>query len=136
MAVILGIWCSAAALRGIGYRAPVQSCWSAPDPPYVGLMSLAGVPNGPVRFAYDGSEKAKAAIRQAGRRLCDGRRAIAMTVWTSPDQDARRLADERDADIVAVGSHGRTGIIRLLLESIADATPSDADGPVLIVNDG
>jgi Universal stress protein family len=99
-------------------------------------MSLPGVPDGPVLFAYDGSEKAKAAIRQAGRRLCDGRRAIAVTVWTSLDQKPRRMADERDADIVVVGSHGRTGIIRLLLESISAATAGATDGPVLIVHAG
>jgi nucleotide-binding universal stress UspA family protein len=35
-----------------------------------------------------------------------------------------------------VGSHGRTGIIRLLLESIAAATAGATDGPVLIVHGG
>jgi Universal stress protein family len=89
-------------------------------------MSLASTRTDLVRLAYDGSENAKAAIRQAGRRLCDGRRAIVLTVG---DQ-------ERDADIVVVGSHGRTGIIRLLLGSIAAATPGDAERPVLIVHGG
>jgi nucleotide-binding universal stress UspA family protein len=99
-------------------------------------MSFAGVPDGPLLFAFDGSEKAKAAIRKAGRRLCDGRRAIALTVLDTPHQEARKVADEADADIVVVGSHGRTGIIRLLLESIAAATAGAADGPVLIVHGG
>jgi nucleotide-binding universal stress UspA family protein len=35
----------------------------------------------PVLFAYDGSEHAKAAIRQAGRQLGEGRPAIVLTVW-------------------------------------------------------
>jgi len=36
---------------------------------------------GPVLFAYDGFEDAKAAIRQAGRHFCSGRAAIVLTVW-------------------------------------------------------
>jgi nucleotide-binding universal stress UspA family protein len=34
-----------------------------------------------ILFAYDGSDEAKAAIRQAGRQLQHGRRAIVLTVW-------------------------------------------------------
>ena len=40
-----------------------------------------GTDMGPVLFAYDGRDGAKAAIRQAGRELQDGRRAIVLTVW-------------------------------------------------------
>jgi nucleotide-binding universal stress UspA family protein len=96
-------------------------------------MSLAGVPNDPVLLAYDGSENAKAAIRKASRELCDGRRSIVLTVSTS------QAAPKHDADIVVVGSHGRTGIIRLLLTGIASATGTHPDRrlcPVLIVKGG
>jgi nucleotide-binding universal stress UspA family protein len=96
-------------------------------------MSFAGVPNDPVLLAYDGSENAKAAVRQASQELCDGRRSIVLTVSTS-------LASPRhDADIVVVGSHGRTGIIRLLLNGIAAATGTQSERrvcPVLIVKGG
>ena len=37
--------------------------------------------DGPVLIAYDGSEYAKAAIKQAGEQLRDGRPAIVLTVW-------------------------------------------------------
>jgi nucleotide-binding universal stress UspA family protein len=93
-------------------------------------MSVAGVSNRPVPLAYDGSEHAKAAIRQAGRELCDGRPSIVLTVSTC------RAALKGDADIVVVGSHGRTGIIRLLLSGIAAATTSHRERPVLIVHGG
>jgi nucleotide-binding universal stress UspA family protein len=89
-------------------------------------MSIGATRTGLVRLAYDGSENAKAAIRHAGRQLCDGRRAIVLTVG---DQ-------EGDADIVVVGSHGRAGIIRLLLGSIAAAVPSHTERPILIVHGG
>jgi nucleotide-binding universal stress UspA family protein len=73
----------------------------------------AGGSRGPVLFAYDGFEDAKAAIRQAGRQFRTGRSAIVLTVWepfasmpfastpSSPngleqniEREARRIADE------------------------------------------
>jgi nucleotide-binding universal stress UspA family protein len=142
--------------------------------------------DGPVLFAYDGSDHAKAAIRRAGQQLRSGRRAIVLTVWepetaepfspvpavasTAIDEglelEARRVADEgaelarrsgfdakpsaepgltvwrrildsageHDAAIVVVGSHGRTGLSRLLMGSNAAAAASHSDRPVLIVH--
>jgi nucleotide-binding universal stress UspA family protein len=74
---------------------------------------VSAIPEGPVLFAYDGFEDARAAIRQAGRHLPDGRAAIVLTVWepfkampfastpTTPggleqsiEREARRVADE------------------------------------------
>jgi nucleotide-binding universal stress UspA family protein len=40
-----------------------------------------GSPKGPVLFAYDGFEDAKAAIKQAGRQFSRGTPAIVLTVW-------------------------------------------------------
>ncbi len=40
---------------------------------------------GPIVFAYDGSDCAKAAIAEAGRQLSDGRAAIVLTVWEPLD---------------------------------------------------
>jgi nucleotide-binding universal stress UspA family protein len=73
----------------------------------------AGGSQGPVLFAYDGFEDAKAAIRQAGRQFRSGRSAIVLTVWEpfasmpfastpstpggleqSIEREARRIADE------------------------------------------
>ena len=73
----------------------------------------AGGSQGPVLFAYDGFEDAKAAIRQAGRQFHSGRSAIVLTVWepfasmpfastpSTPggleqniEREARRIADE------------------------------------------
>jgi nucleotide-binding universal stress UspA family protein len=44
-------------------------------------MSSDAGNDGPVLFAYDGSEYARAAIEQAGRQLVAGRRAIVLSVW-------------------------------------------------------
>jgi nucleotide-binding universal stress UspA family protein len=42
-------------------------------------------PNGPVIFAYDGSELAKLAIEQAGYQLAPGRDALVVCVWQTGD---------------------------------------------------
>jgi nucleotide-binding universal stress UspA family protein len=63
---------------------------------------VSAIPEGPVLFAYDGFEDARAAIRQAGRHLPDGRAAMpfASTPTTpggleqSIEREARRVADE------------------------------------------
>lgn len=41
--------------------------------------------SGPVVFAYDGSDLAKAAIDEAGRQLREGRDALVVTVWRPAD---------------------------------------------------
>jgi nucleotide-binding universal stress UspA family protein len=41
--------------------------------------------HGPVLFAYDGSDLAKAAIDEAGRQLGRGRDALVLTIWKPVD---------------------------------------------------
>jgi nucleotide-binding universal stress UspA family protein len=144
-------------------------------------------PNGPVLFAYDGSDFAKAAIEVAGRELRGGRPAIVMTVWgplegvpfgstVSPGineevdrglvEEATRTteegvelakaagfdatslvergdpiwklivdaADQHDAAVIVLGSHGRTGVTAVLLGSVAGAVASHSKRPVLIAH--
>jgi nucleotide-binding universal stress UspA family protein len=44
-------------------------------------------------------------------------------------------AEEHDADILVLGSHGRTGISGVLLGSVAAAAASHTDRAVLITHD-
>jgi nucleotide-binding universal stress UspA family protein len=138
-------------------------------------------------FAYDGSEFAQEAIREAGRMLRPGP-ALVLTVWQRietiefgpigmtgsevKDADAeiakgaRRTADEgaeiaaaagfeatpiteprresvwstiievaeqHDAAVIVLGSHGRTGLSYVLKGSIATAVSQHAERPVMIV---
>ena len=138
-------------------------------------MSADRTTEGPVLFAYDGSEYAKAAIEQAGQQLRTGRTALVLSVWQPlqsipfarlavvPDELAEAMAkgaretaaegvelaraagfdaeplvevgapvwarivhvaDERDAAIVVLGSHGRSGLSYAAMGSVATRWPT------------
>jgi nucleotide-binding universal stress UspA family protein len=148
-------------------------------------MPAESTTEGPIMFAYDGSDHAKAAIDEAGRQLRTGRPALVLTVWEPLEsvpfvgtpwtampaevieevaERARQvavegaelaraagfaaqpladrgapawtriveLADENDAAIVVVGSHGRTGLSYVLMGSVATAVAHHSKRPVLI----
>ena len=142
--------------------------------------------DGPVVFAYDGSEYAKGAIREAAHQLGGHRHGIVLTIWeplgagplagaatiAAPEleedleREARDLAgegariarqagfdavpvawradpvwrgiadfaDDHDAGIVVLGSHGRTGLGRAVMGSVAETVARHSERPVLIVN--
>jgi nucleotide-binding universal stress UspA family protein len=145
----------------------------------------ASNPDGPVLFAYDGSDFANSAIEVAGRELRGGRQAIVLTVWGPLEgipfgstvsrgineevdrglvEEATRVteegvelaraagfdatslvvrgdpiwkliievADQKDAALIVLGSHGRTGIAAVMLGSVAGAVASHSKRPVLI----
>jgi nucleotide-binding universal stress UspA family protein len=50
-----------------------------------------------------------------------------------PSEEIARLAAELEADLIVVGTHGRTGLSRLLLGSVAEAVVRLAPCPVLVV---
>jgi nucleotide-binding universal stress UspA family protein len=143
-------------------------------------------PEGPVVFAYDGSELARDAITEAARLLGPGREALVLTVWktfdvgfTPPDgvqfdaADAAEVgraaqecaaegasqadaagfratsaaltaapawkgiiqcADDRDASLIVLGSHGRRSIAETFLGSVAGAVANHSRRSVLIVH--
>ncbi|MCU9958441.1 MULTISPECIES: universal stress protein [Burkholderia] len=47
-----------------------------------------------------------------------------------------RAAAECDADLIVIGTHGRRGMRRLVLGSVAESLVRTADRPVLVVRDG
>jgi nucleotide-binding universal stress UspA family protein len=142
--------------------------------------------NGPVVFAYDGSDLAKLAIEEAGRLLEAGGEALVVTVWQPFDvgfvpvpglrldaaqiAEVRKaaeqtaaagaalaeaagfrarsaaiekaptwkgiaaLADEHDARLIVLGSHGRSGLAGVLVGSVAGAVAAHSRRSVLIVH--
>jgi nucleotide-binding universal stress UspA family protein/MFS family permease len=142
---------------------------------------------GPVVFAYDGSDLARAAIAEAGRQLPGRREALVLTIWRTfavefvPEPDAHfdaacarevrqaagqtaahgaslaeaegfraqgmaiegaptwkaivDAADDHQAGLIVLGSHGRAGLGGRLAGSVAGAVASRAHQPVLIVRE-
>jgi len=50
--------------------------------------------------------------------------------------DIVRLANEEQADLIVIGTHGRTGLKRVLMGSVAESVMRLATCPVLIVKEG
>jgi universal stress protein A len=53
----------------------------------------------------------------------------------SPSVEICRIANETKASLIVLGSHGRTGIMRRLLGSVAEATVRHAPCSVFVVRD-
>lgn len=50
-----------------------------------------------------------------------------------PATELLQLAEQHHADLIVVGSHGRTGLARLLMGSVAEQVVRGAQCPVLVV---
>jgi nucleotide-binding universal stress UspA family protein len=60
-------------------------------------------------------------------------RVFAHVVLDAPAFGVTRLASALDADLIVVGSHGRHGVVRWLLGSVAEGVVRQASCPVLVV---
>jgi nucleotide-binding universal stress UspA family protein len=140
---------------------------------------------GPVLFAYDGSDLAALAIKEAGRQLAKGREALVVCVWQPGDvgfvvpedrhlhaaeapevkkaaeetaahgaslaeeagfraqstvveaaptwQGIVEVAEKRDASLIVLGSHTRSGLVGHLLGSVTAAVMKHCTFAVLVV---
>lgn len=77
---------------------------------------------------------AQAALDAALERCRDsGVNVKALLRDGSPHRELLREADSLDVDLIILGTHGRSGIGRLLLGSVAELTVRHATRPVLVV---
>ena len=60
-------------------------------------------------------------------------RVISHVVVDTPVQGLTTLASELEADLIAVGTHGRTGLVRWLLGSVAEGVVRQAPCAVLVI---
>lgn len=92
------------------------------------------------------SEQASAQLRQyVEKRARDFRdknpslspasleRIVAHVRFDAPAEEVAQLAADLEADLVIVGTHGRRGVSRLVLGSVAEGTVRLAPCPVLVV---
>jgi universal stress protein A len=106
-------------------------------PPVVNPETLIGTgPDGPglVQFARDQAEAAIAEFVKKARS--DGIRIERASV--EPGDPARGIveaAERGDYDLIAMGTHGRTGLAHLLLGSVAEKVIRRTSRPVMTVRE-
>lgn len=92
--------------------------------------------------AWTNTELLGVAELQGGNLLADYRQklalpeqAVAFVVAGSPPDEIVKAAKDWPADLIVIGSHGRTGVQRALLGSVAEAVTRHAPCPVLVVRE-
>jgi nucleotide-binding universal stress UspA family protein len=97
-----------------------------PPPPIIGEFGYMPPDVGPDRASLRG--------RLAELRPSDPRIAVEHELCEGdPAAEILRLAQKRQCDLIVMGTHGRTGLDRLLMGSVAEAVLRKAPCPVLTV---
>jgi nucleotide-binding universal stress UspA family protein len=120
----------AAEQLGNGRRAIVLTVWQPFGAAFVGVgVAPVGLEEGIENDARRVAEEGARLAREAG---FDAEPAVERgdPVW----QRIVEAADERDASVVVLGSHGRTGIELVLIGSVAGAVAAHTERPVLIAH--
>lgn len=79
-------------------------------------------------------EEARQALRaRIPAELRDSDRVEPIVTQGTPAQEILRIADERRVSLIVIATHGRTGLMRLALGSVAERVVRDAPCPVLVV---
>jgi universal stress protein A len=115
-----------------GSRATLWIAHVLPDAPLV--VAGAAVPRmyqEMDEFLRRDAEKGLGALSKSARR--SGVRARTLLLRGVPHETIRRAARKTRADMVVVGTHGRTGVSRLVVGSVAARVVATAPCPVLTV---
>lgn len=105
------------------------------DPyPYLGVGEASAV--GFQAYMGNAYEHAAQAHARIAALCADGGKNVDLQLRRGEDASAAesivRTAVEEDADLIVVGSHGRTGISRLMLGSVAAKVVAQSPLPVLV----
>ena len=113
---------------------------TAVDFSYATWGSVAGAPFGatPVVPPPETQLQVRDAMRETMKRELDRVRATgdAEVLDGSPASAVLEFAEKLDAELIVVGTHGRTGLSRLALGSVAEHVVRSAGCPVLVVRSG
>jgi nucleotide-binding universal stress UspA family protein len=89
------------------------------------------VPAAGEQWYEDAKERAETFFANA--RDAAGRDVETRTEVGRPASTIVELADEEDADMIVMGSHGREGLSRILLGSVAEHVLRESPVPVMVV---
>lgn len=54
-------------------------------------------------------------------------------IFGNPRHDMKKIAEKSDADLLVIGSHGKSGLEKILMGSVAENTLKTVEIPVLLV---
>lgn len=104
---------------------------------YVGLGGARTLDPATVSAMQEAAQNEAAVVAEEGAALAreagfdaEGRVESAPSPW----QEIVAVADELDADVIAIGSRGRSGLTKVLLGSVAAAVAQHSRRSVLIVH--
>jgi nucleotide-binding universal stress UspA family protein len=108
---------------------------------YGGELKVLSVVDVPSEFYADAPQAVEDLVRKAKGFVADvkkqaeaaGVSAETFVVEAEAYQAVNNLAQEQKANMIVLGSHGRTGLRRLLMGSVTEAVIGHASCPVLIV---
>ncbi len=124
----------AAAAKRLGARLVVVSAIEWPDPISISAGSLIGVasPAPSVDLKREVASALRSTLEQALARLGVQGAEVRALEGSAPTEIVR-AAEELDAELVVVGTHGRTGLLRLALGSVAERVVRSVHASVLAV---
>ncbi len=108
---------------------------------YGGELRVLSVVDVPTEFYAEAPQAVEDLIRKAKQFVADvkkhaedaGVKADTFVGEAEAHDAVNKLADEQKADMIVIGSHGRTGLRRLLMGSVAEKVIGFATRPVLVV---
>jgi universal stress protein A len=116
--------------RGAGAEVTLLHVYAPPVLAYPEFGGLATVDAGLLRYLDGALGEVR---REAELRL--GRGVAAKLLPGGAAAEISREAEEGGYDLVVVGSHGRTGLSRLILGSVAERTIQSAPCSVLVIRE-
>ncbi|MFB6108340.1 MAG: universal stress protein [Haloplanus sp.] len=107
---------------------------SVVDPTDAGYASVESAPSTFERLQEAARERAESVLDDARETAAD--RGVEVTTETAVGEPSRaivRWVEDHDVDQVVVGSHGRRGVSRVLLGSVAESVVRRSPVPVTVV---
>lgn len=102
------------------------------DPIEAGYSATASVPGYSEEWYQHQKEEAESLFEEA-REMINGTDVATETEVGRPSRTIVEFAEEHDIDHIVMGSHGRSGVTRILLGSVAEAVVRRSPVPVTIV---
>jgi nucleotide-binding universal stress UspA family protein len=105
------------------------------------VLDAASFSGLPMESSWEGvqqvlEDEGRTALSQVERLLADDVSVTTETIKGSPSREIVRYATDNDVDVIVMGTHGRGGIDRLLMGSVAENVVRRSRVPVLTVRVG